>query len=74
MTSPNHPLMSEIVFGTGKSEMLARIFGDGLISPFVIRKPANSTSSLAKQNFSLLKTIPFLEQRVRYLQVWKKLS
>ena len=65
LTSPNQPRMSEIVFGIGKSLMLSRIFGDGFTSSIVISKPANSTCSLAKQNFFWLNTIPFLEQCVK---------
>ena len=57
--------MSVIVFGTGKSVILSRIFLEGLTSSFVIRNPANSTSCLEKIDFFLLKKIPFFEQSVK---------
>ena len=60
--------------GTAKFLMLSRILWDGFTSLSVRMKPANSTSFLAKTNFFLLNTIPFLEQRVKYLHAWKNAS
>ena len=61
-TSPNQERTSVRFLGVGNSEIAWTYFLHGLTVVSVISKPANSTSSLAKQNFSGLRVIPFLPQ------------
>ena len=69
---PNHPLTSEMFFGTGKEEIHSSILGAGLTESCPMVNPANSTSSWANWNFAGLNTMPFLEQLVKNLHVCMK--
>ena len=76
-TKPNQDLTSVRLCGVGKSEMALMYFVHGRTVSLVISKPANSTSSLAKLNFSGLRVIPCLPclpQVSNQVHAWKKLS
>ena len=73
-TKPNQDLTSVRLCGVGKSEMALMYFLHGRTVSLVISKPANSTLSLAKLNFSGLRVIPCLPQVSNQLHAWKKLS
>ena len=55
--------------GLGNFFIAPMIRSAGFIPSFVILNPANSTSSLANWNLSLLKTTHLLLQRFRYSKV-----
>ena len=72
--SPNQDLTSLMLLGVGKFLMDSMYLAVGLIPSLVISKPANSTVSLAKANFSGEKTIPFLLQWDKIEQILKNES
>ena len=73
-TNPNQERMSVRLRGVGKSAMALMYFLQGRTVSLVISKPANSTWSWAKQNFSGLRVIPCLPQVSSQVAAWKKLS
>ena len=73
-TKPNQDLMSVRLCGVGKSAMALMYLLRGRTVLLVISKPANSTSSWAKRNFSRLRVIPCLPQVSSQFAAWKKLS
>ena len=74
LTNPNQALMSVMPVGVGKSEIARRYFLHGRTSVLVISNPANSTSSLAKQNLSGFRVMPFLAQISSHSVAWWKAS
>ena len=60
--------------GVGKSAMALIYLLHGRTVSLVNSKPANSTMSWAKRNFSGLRVIPCIPQVSRQFVAWKKLS
>ena len=70
LPNPNQERMSVRLCGVGKSAMALMYLLQGRAVLLVISKPANSTLSWAKWNFSGLRVIPCLPQ---VFVAWKKL-